>query len=57
MSIFFDLLMFLGLVLMVGLALYLMPVSGRSSYRYDKARFKAESQASRDAFNASYKSK
>lgn len=57
MTTFFDILLFTGLVSMIGAFFYFVPISGRSSYRYDKARFKAESQASRDAFNESYKSK
>ena len=57
MSIIFGIIGCGFFVLLFGLAFYFMPISGRSSYRYDKAKFKAESQASRDAFNASYKSK
>lgn len=57
MDIIFGILGYGFFILLFGLAFYFMPISGRSSYRYDKARFKAETQASRDAFNASYKSK
>lgn len=56
MTTFFDLLLFTGFVSMIGAFFYFVPISGRSSYRRDKAMFKAESQASRDAFNESYKS-
>lgn len=57
MTTFFDILLFTGFIALLGTFFYFVPISGRSSYRSDKARFKAESQASRDAFNESYKSK
>lgn len=57
MTLFFGIVGCVSFIILIGLALYFTPISGRSSYRSDKARFKGESQSSRDAFNASYKSK